>query len=300
MTKISQFPNGTAPTGTEKVPALQGGVNVLLTVQDIANRGTGGVFAVLSTSAWDFTTGTKKSKTLAANTAITISGSVAGQSVAILSVTQDATGSRTLSINGSVITINTAANSNTLIAVIDLGGGSFAFDTNFGGASGTTPTPPAGTTTDLTTSAVLPTSGAGTAFGAAGNLEWMNTDAVHKITAAGTANRFKIFLKIVPAVDFYINVWRLGTGTTYNRMGRHLCTVANCVVGLNEFTIATPFSVLVGDQLGVGYFGTTPEAFSSIPGTSMYNQNATVPTPFDWGSSLPLNTSTPIKVIQVT
>ena len=99
MTKISQFPNGTAPTGTEKVPALQGGVNVLLTVQDIANRGTGGVFAVLSTNAWDFTTGTKRKLTLAANTAITITGSIAEQSIALLSVTQDATGSRTLIIN---------------------------------------------------------------------------------------------------------------------------------------------------------------------------------------------------------
>ena len=104
----------------------------------------GGLFAALSTSAWDFTTGTKRKITLAANTAITISGNVAGQSVAILSVTQDATGSRTLSIGGTAITINTAANSNTLVAVIDLGGGVFAFDTNIGVATGGVVTPPAG------------------------------------------------------------------------------------------------------------------------------------------------------------
>jgi hypothetical protein len=70
-------------------------------------------FTALSGTTWD---GSNKTKTLTANLALTFSpgSNLIGQ----LIVKQDATGSRTLSINGTSITINTAANSRTIVSVI--------------------------------------------------------------------------------------------------------------------------------------------------------------------------------------
>lgn len=49
MPKISALPAGTAPTGTEKIPAVQGGVTVGLTVSQIGTAPTGKPFFILAT-----------------------------------------------------------------------------------------------------------------------------------------------------------------------------------------------------------------------------------------------------------
>lgn len=69
-------------------------------------------FTDLPGTTWD---GSYKTKTLTANTALTFSSS---KKSGVLIITQDGTGSRTLSINGTAATINTAAGSKTLITFI--------------------------------------------------------------------------------------------------------------------------------------------------------------------------------------
>jgi hypothetical protein len=70
------------------------------------------VFTVLSGTAWD---GSFKSVTLTGNTALTFSST---KRSGILLVKQDATGSRTLTINGASAGINSAANSTSVITFI--------------------------------------------------------------------------------------------------------------------------------------------------------------------------------------
>lgn len=69
-------------------------------------------FASLSGTAWD---GSNKSKTLSSNTALTLTTS---RNNGIIEIIQDATGGRTLSINGVSIAINSGANSVTLVGFI--------------------------------------------------------------------------------------------------------------------------------------------------------------------------------------
>lgn len=299
MTKISQFPNGTAPTGTEKIPALQGGLNVLFTVQDIANKATGGAFVSLAAAAWDFTTGTKKSLTLAANTAITISGSVAGQSVAVLFVTQDATGSRTLSIAGATIAINTAANSKTLISIIDLGGGLFGFDTNVAGGAYSSAVAVGGTLTDLMPAFAVPTAGNGNVAGANG-IESTNFGSVGAVQVAGSATKFQMHLMSALVSNIYINVWRLSTGTTYNRIGRQLVTPAMSVIGFNEFAIDVPFAVAVGDIVGVADLGTNGSIYTYLTTAGAdhryFLSGAPKATPLDFSTGTVAALHIPIKI----
>lgn len=131
MPKITEYPTATSLTGQEFTVVVQNNATVKTNVSTLTQF----VFSPLTVDAWDFSTSTKKSLILSTNKVLTIINSIAGQSVALLSVTQDATGSHTLSIAGTIITINTAANSVTLIAIFDLGGGVFAFDTNLTNSS---------------------------------------------------------------------------------------------------------------------------------------------------------------------
>ena len=100
------------------------------------------VFTAHTGTTWD---GTFKTRTLTANLALTFSST---KRSGALIVTQDATGSRTLSINGTSVSINTAANSQSLVTFIynDVAASYiFSVDTNIvgsisgGGGGGTTP-----------------------------------------------------------------------------------------------------------------------------------------------------------------
>lgn len=75
-----------------------------------------GTYTPLITTVWD---GKNRTKTLAANTVLTLSSTrISG----ILEVIQDGTGGRTLSVNGTVLTINMGANSKTLVGFLNING----------------------------------------------------------------------------------------------------------------------------------------------------------------------------------
>lgn len=96
-------------------------------------------FTDLPGTAWD---GSYKTKTLTSNTALTFSSS---KKSGVLIVSQDGTGSRTLSINGTAATINTGANSKTVITFIYnevTSGYVFTIETNVLGVAGADTTPP--------------------------------------------------------------------------------------------------------------------------------------------------------------
>jgi hypothetical protein len=90
-------------------------------------------FGVLASTTWDLSTGAKKTLLLNANKSITVTNLSAGTSEGLLVVSQDATGSRTLTINGQVVTIN--ATGKTTIGFLH-DGESLLLYSSVGGASG--------------------------------------------------------------------------------------------------------------------------------------------------------------------
>lgn len=116
-TKISALTalTGANALGTDIIPIVDlseadATKNKKISLDELKKQGT--IFTDLSGTAWD---GTYRTKTLTANTALTFSSTLKS---GLLIVTQDGTGSRTLSINGTAITINTAAGSKSSISFI--------------------------------------------------------------------------------------------------------------------------------------------------------------------------------------
>lgn len=177
------------------------------------------IFASLSGTEWDLSTGTKKKKVLSANTELTLINSVNGVSVALLFVTQDSTGSRTLKIQDVTIEINPDASSTTLIGIVDVGGGAFAFDTNFG-TGGSLPGG-GGTWEDIT----FPTLTA---------VPFLITESPTHIFVAGNANEWahKGLSDMVLAADGRV---RMQYETTDSKFAELLLSVAD---GLEEWSTA--------------------------------------------------------------
>jgi hypothetical protein len=211
--------------------------------------GTNDTFSALSGTAWDITTGTKKTKTLTSNTAITISNLIPGQSVALLFVTQDATGSRTLSINGTTITITTAANGTTLIGIIDVGGGFLAFDTNIGGGGS------GALLTDITfptNTTLLNTSGV-----------WSGTGAASQFVNVGLSN-----LHLPAGIDGYVQT--LGDVAANNAYFGFMTanTLPSTVSGASSFICG--FAISGGDIYKADNGGTSGVPVGSyIPGIDL-------------------------------
>lgn len=108
--KISDMTAGASLTGAEVVPIVQSGANRRTTAQAIANlSGLGAVTAHTGTT-WD---GTPKYRELTGNLALTLSTS---ERNGFFIFKQDATGSRTLTINGTSVAIASAANSYTVVS----------------------------------------------------------------------------------------------------------------------------------------------------------------------------------------
>lgn len=185
-----------------KVAGLPDSIALLRSL--IGTGGGGGsspeeTFTTLSGTSWDLSLTRKRKKTLSANTAITLTGAVSGTTSAILYVTQDATGSRTLTINGTAVTIDATALAGTLIGIVEVGG-AFAFDTNVGGGAGG-PAPPS--LVDITFPTATNINGVGVLVNTSGVWTANGTSAVFGKT--GLSN-----LKLPTGTDGYI----MAQGTT--------------------------------------------------------------------------------------
>lgn len=101
-TAKTYFNTGDVPTETQFSNVLD----------SIPFPGTDAVFTALSGTAWD---GSYKTVTLTANTALTFSST---KRSGVLIVTQDATGGRTLSINGTSVPINAGANDKSIVSFL--------------------------------------------------------------------------------------------------------------------------------------------------------------------------------------
>lgn len=121
MPKISQLTTTTTLNDADTVMVLQSGANKKASVKTFKDS-VAGAFTALSTNAWDAATeGNKRTKTLTGNTAVTITGAPTNFE-GLLEVTQDSTGNRTLTINGTAVTIKSAANATTMIGILNVGG----------------------------------------------------------------------------------------------------------------------------------------------------------------------------------
>ncbi len=118
--------------GDEVVETLQDGNLVKTTVQDIADlAGVGNIvapFEALVGNAWDVSTQPKVTKTISANTTLTVTGEESGKGY-LLYINQGGSGSYTLSINGTDVDINDTGT--TLVGMMSINS-DLAFSTNKG------------------------------------------------------------------------------------------------------------------------------------------------------------------------
>jgi hypothetical protein len=114
-------------------------------------------FINLSGSTWDLATSRKARKTATANVSLTLSNTESGITEGVLVFIQDATGGRTLQIDGNTVEVNPDANSKTVVGllhdglslVITSSGGATSGEGG-GGGDTTAPTVVSATATDAT------------------------------------------------------------------------------------------------------------------------------------------------------
>lgn len=135
--KISDLTPVSSLGGTETIEVVQT-TNKRATLSQVKDF-LEDTFANLSGTAWDVSTGGKKIKTLTADTEITLTNSVAGTSVMLIRVIQDATGGRTITIAGIEVEINPDPSTSTLIGIVDVGAGQYEIVSSFGTGGSTPP-----------------------------------------------------------------------------------------------------------------------------------------------------------------
>jgi hypothetical protein len=177
-------------------------------------------FTALTGTAWD---GTNKYTTLTGNTALTLS--VGSNVSGILNVYQDATGSRTLSINGVSFTINTAANSVTGIGYYVTNGViNFTVDTGLIQYTPDTTAPVVNTLTATdshTVQAAMSESVSGTVAG------WsftQNGTTITPTSVSGTTTRSFVFSQTFLSTDVITASYNSVTGDTVDAAGNEVVT----------------------------------------------------------------------------
>jgi hypothetical protein len=214
---------GTVPTNAATVQTA------LAAVFPSAGGSAATTFTALTGTSWD---GTNAYKTLSANTAITLTP---GTNVSgILHIYQDATGSRTLSINGVSFTINTAANSVTGIGYYVANGTiNFTVDLNLIPYTPDTTAPVVNSfaATDAhTVQATMSESVYGTVAG------WSFTQNGTTITpdsVSGTTTRSFVFSETFLSTDVFTASYDSSTGDTLDASGNELVTLSGASITNN-------------------------------------------------------------------
>lgn len=148
-------------------------------------------------------------------------------------------------------------------------------------------------------------SGQGSGFGGS-NLNLLGVTSNTWVTTAGTVNTIKFYLKAVPAgtmTSMDINVWRKNGSNTYDRIGTVNVLVSAMVSGNNTVTVSSPFSVQVGDYVGLSLSGTcTNSPFATILGSGTQSRYALAAvggtTGIDWDSKTSDTKYYPIQLLQ--
>lgn len=118
-------------------------------------------------------------------------------------------------------------------------------------------------------------------YGGAANQQWFGLTNHSSVTSAGIATKIRFNTNVIPAgtaTALVIRVWRKN-GSLWDVIGSQSVPFSSMIAGDNTVTISTPFSVQIGDRISGHYVGNvtnTPFTITSA-GSTAYDVAAPAP-----------------------
>lgn len=137
------------------------------------------------------------------------------------------------------------------------------------------------------------------------NFEILSISGYPKVKIAGSVDRVLFYLNSLPTgtfTFFHIRIWRK-QGATYDLVGQVDIAKASLVSGVNNHVNSSPFSVEVGDYVGVGYTGQSTNSNLKVSiganGSGRFNLNyANTGTDMAWDSATTTTIYVKIQLVQ--